>query len=83
MNTIKWLSPHTLAQRWGVSRETVLRLIARGELPALKVNARVIRISEADAAVGYIRRYVKRSDNASLSDNSSARYLSDNGKTAA
>lgn len=45
----KWVSPHTLAKRWGLCRETVLRLVRVGALPAFRINARVVRISEADA----------------------------------
>jgi len=53
----KWISPHTLAKRWGVSRETVLRMIRSGELPVHRVNTRVYRIAEADAAAVAARRY--------------------------
>lgn len=54
---VKWLSPHTLAQRWGVSRETVLRMVRSGELPVHRLNARVYRIAEADAEDCARRRY--------------------------
>jgi hypothetical protein len=47
---IKWLSPHTVAQRWGVCTETVLRLVRTGALDAHQINKRVFRISEVDAA---------------------------------
>jgi excisionase family DNA binding protein len=57
MSTIKWLSPHTLAQRWGVSRETILRAVRTGELPVHRVNSRVYRIAETDAAVLFVKRY--------------------------
>ncbi len=53
----KWLSPHTLAQRWGVSRKTVLRLVRSGDLPVHRLNARVYRIAEADAEAYARKRY--------------------------
>ena len=52
----KWMSPHTLAQRLGCHRETVLRLIRRGDLPALRINRRVYRIREYDARQYFVGR---------------------------
>ena len=46
----RWLSPSQLARRWGVHPETILRLIRAGRLPALRVNARVLKIAEVEAA---------------------------------
>ncbi|WP_138223395.1 excisionase family DNA-binding protein [Nibricoccus aquaticus] len=53
-----WLSPHVVALRWGVHKRTVLRAIASGQLPALRVNGRVLRVSETDAAMFYARSCV-------------------------
>jgi excisionase family DNA binding protein len=83
MNTIKWLSPHTLAQRWGVHKETILRLVRSGELPAHKVNRRVYRISETDASVVYLQRYAKLAHLAQLATKPAGEGLSDRGKAAA
>jgi len=55
--SVKWITPHILAHRWGVNRMTILRLIRSGELPVLKINARVFRIAEVDAAALYARKY--------------------------
>jgi hypothetical protein len=47
----KWKTPAEIAYDWGLSTRQVLRLIQRGKLPAMRVNSRVILISEVDAAV--------------------------------
>lgn len=53
---VRWLSPRQLARHWGVSTRTIRRRIASGELPVHRVNARVYRISEIDAAAAYAAR---------------------------
>ena len=40
----RYLTPNEAAAELRVSTDTVLRLIASGELPALRVSARIIRI---------------------------------------
>lgn len=42
------LTPAEVADRLNASKRTVQRLIVRGELPAIKLNARSIRVAEAD-----------------------------------
>jgi len=42
--TARYLTPAEAADELRVSTDTVLRLIESGELPALRVSARVIRI---------------------------------------
>ncbi|HKC58710.1 MAG TPA: helix-turn-helix domain-containing protein [Myxococcales bacterium] len=48
------LTPAQVAERLGVCRETVYRLVALGELPATRVGS-VLRIASADLDA-YIRR---------------------------
>ena len=57
----RWIAPGPLARHWGISKKTVLRLIASGQLPAHKLNARVFRISYVDAAAFYAARCASRS----------------------
>jgi excisionase family DNA binding protein len=40
----RWYTVKEAAERLRVSHDTVSRLIARGELPAIRVSARIIRI---------------------------------------
>ncbi len=40
----RWYSIKEAAERLGVSHDTVSRLIARGELPAIRVSKRIVRI---------------------------------------
>lgn len=48
MNGRKFYAPSEAAAVLGVSTKTILRAIASGQLRALRVNARVLRISTAD-----------------------------------
>ncbi|GEM_PF-6929720 len=43
-----YLSPKEAAVRLGVNKETVLRRIKAGVIPAVKISARTIRIDEND-----------------------------------
>jgi len=43
-----WLTPDEVAYRLGVSGRTIRRAIQSGLLPAMRINARVIRIREKD-----------------------------------
>ena len=60
MNPAKTFTPAELAWHWNVSTKTVLRAIGDG-LPVLRLNARVLRISEVDAAIFYASRRVSSS----------------------
>lgn len=40
----RWYSIKEAAEQLGVSHDTVARLVARGELPALRVSERIVRI---------------------------------------
>jgi excisionase family DNA binding protein len=42
-----------LARFWGCSRKTILRLIKRGQLPAVQLGAKTWSITKVDAAVFY------------------------------
>lgn len=53
MNERQWRKVPEVAQRWGVSRRTVERLVDRRELAVMRVG-RAVRISEAELA-----RYAK------------------------
>lgn len=44
MNAERYLTPSEAAAELRVSTDTVLRLIASGDLPALRVSPRIIRI---------------------------------------
>lgn len=45
-----------LAQLWGCSAKTILRLIKTGELPALRLGAKTYMIADVDAAAFYATR---------------------------
>jgi len=49
----KAYSPADLAEFWGCSRKTILRIIARGDLPAVRLAPQTIRILKVDAAAYY------------------------------
>lgn len=40
----RWYSIKEAAERLGVSHDTVSRLVERGELPAIRVSRRIVRI---------------------------------------
>lgn len=42
--TQRWYSIKEAAERLGVSHDTVSRLVERGELPAIRVSKRIVRI---------------------------------------
>lgn len=44
----KLLSPAQVAERLGVARLTVYRLISRGDLPSVHLSARAVRVTESD-----------------------------------
>jgi excisionase family DNA binding protein len=46
--TTRLLKADELAARWGLHRATVYRMIARGELPALRIGGS-IRVAEDEA----------------------------------
>ena len=48
-------SPADLAKFWGCSRKTILRIIARGDLPAVRLSPQTIRILAVDAAAFYAK----------------------------
>lgn len=49
----KAYTPRQLAEFWNCSRETILRAIRRGDLPATRIGPQTIRILAADAAKFY------------------------------
>ena len=53
MKPPRLLSPGELGLLWSMSTEQILELCRSGKLSHLKVNARVIRIPEVDAAIFY------------------------------
>ena len=57
MNTnAKAYSPAELAEFWGCSRKTILRIIRRGDMPAVKITPQTIRILAVDASAYYAKR---------------------------
>lgn len=48
------LAPCELAALWSCSTRQILTLCREGKLPHIKLNDRVIRIPEVDAAVFYL-----------------------------
>ena len=46
LSTVIFLTPDDVAERLSITRPTVLRLIRRGELRALRISSRILRISE-------------------------------------
>jgi len=50
MSTPRLITPGDAARALNVSTKTVLRLVASGKLPVLRINARVLRIAENDLA---------------------------------
>ena len=50
----RWYSIKEAAEQLGVSHDTVARLVARGELPAIRVSERIVRIP-APAFEAYAR----------------------------
>lgn len=55
----RYLTPAEVAERLRVSSDTVLRMVERGELPALRVSRRIYRIP-VPAVERYERGPVKR-----------------------
>lgn len=55
----RYLTPSEVASALRVSPDTVLRLIARGDLPAIRISERIYRIP-APAFARYERGAVKR-----------------------
>lgn len=47
MNDEHLYSPKEIAEMWGISRETVLRLIRRGELQAIRIG-NVLRVADSE-----------------------------------
>lgn len=56
----KMLSPAEVAERLGISHQTVRKMIQRGDLPAYKI-ARRVRIPE-DAVVAVLRPVISAKD---------------------
>jgi excisionase family DNA binding protein len=54
-------SPAQLAKFWGCSRKTILRIIKRGELPAVRIGPQEIRVMKVDSAAYYARQSVNLS----------------------
>jgi hypothetical protein len=50
------LAPCELAALWSCSTKQILTLCREGKLPHIRLNDRVIRISEVDAGVFYLSR---------------------------
>lgn len=48
----KFVSQELAAERWGVSVDTIRRLVARGKITGYRLNNRIIRVdlAEVDAA---------------------------------
>lgn len=48
----EYISPDEAAARWSVSRDTIRRLIASGQVTGYRLNRRIIRVdvAEVDAA---------------------------------
>lgn len=49
-------SPKELAGLWNCSTKTILRAVRSGDLPALHLGQKTIRITEVDAGVFYLKR---------------------------
>lgn len=47
-NTPEYVSPHEAAEYYGVSSRTILRMVASGRLPAVRLGPRIIRIRRND-----------------------------------
>ena len=50
---VKTYSPQEVADQLGMSKATILAAVNAGELPAIRPNQRVIRITATDAALWY------------------------------
>jgi hypothetical protein len=54
MKPPRLLSPGEVALLWSLSTKQVLELCRSGRLPHIRINNRVIRVSEVDAGVFYL-----------------------------
>lgn len=54
-------SPAQLAKFWGCSRKTILRIVRRGELPAVRIGLQELRVMKVDSAAYYARQSVNLS----------------------
>lgn len=54
-------TPQGLADFWGCSRETILRLVRRGELTGIWISPQNLRITKVDAGLYYARKSVNLS----------------------
>lgn len=59
MSDASYMSPAQVAEFLGISSDSVLRAVARGDLPAVKLSARVIRIARTDLDAYLAARVVK------------------------
>lgn len=65
MSEPRWYTINEVAERLRVSHDTVSRMIERGELPAIRVSARLVRIpapalERFESGVPVVRRDVVR-----------------------
>lgn len=65
MSEPRWYTINEVSQRLRVSHDTVSRMIERGELPAIRVSARLVRIpapalARLEAGTPVVRRTVVR-----------------------
>lgn len=51
-------SPAQLARFWGCSRKTILRIIRRGELPAVRIGNQELRVMNVDSAAYYAKKSI-------------------------
>ncbi|MES2920191.1 MAG: helix-turn-helix domain-containing protein [Verrucomicrobiota bacterium] len=47
-------TPCEVAGKYGLSMKTIYRAVKAGELPCVRINARVFRITEVDAAAWWL-----------------------------
>ncbi len=50
-------TPKEIGGLWGCSTKTVLRLVGKGELPALRLSRKTILITSTDAAATYAVKF--------------------------
>jgi excisionase family DNA binding protein len=65
---MKSYSPKTLAAFWGCSKKTILRAIESGDLVAIRLGQKTIRITAVDASAFYALRSNLSASGASVTD---------------
>ncbi|RYD17969.1 MAG: DNA-binding protein [Verrucomicrobiaceae bacterium] len=56
ITTIQTRTPGEIALKYGLSLKTIYRAVQAGDLPCLRINRRVFRITDVDAALWYLAK---------------------------